>query len=179
MIVFHIQAGMDSSLCLATWLAGSVQSEFEPAKVLRSFRYAQLHAALTFSNVGVIKGLSFISNRQRRKEGTFRASGLAGIEPTPARSGRAGYARLNLSATAGVITYYHSKLLKNPPVTSGGYPPNHNILSFEAVGNPSATSGGFIIPHLILTPLSLSASCRRPVQLQEGPRGIQHCGRRL
>jgi hypothetical protein len=27
---------------------------------------------------------------------------LAGIEPTPARSGRAGYARLNLSATAGI-----------------------------------------------------------------------------
>ncbi len=41
------------------------------------------------------KGLSFISNRQRRKEGTFRASGLAGIEPKPARSVRAGYARLN------------------------------------------------------------------------------------
>ena len=37
------------------------------------------------------KGLSFISNRQRRKEGTLRASGLAGIEPTPARSVRAGY----------------------------------------------------------------------------------------
>ncbi len=29
------------------------------------------------------KGLSFISNRQRRKEGTYCASGLAGIEPTP------------------------------------------------------------------------------------------------
>ena len=29
------------------------------------------------------KGLSFISNRQRRKEGTFSASELAGIEPTP------------------------------------------------------------------------------------------------
>jgi hypothetical protein len=29
------------------------------------------------------KGLSFISNRQRRNEGTFCASGLAGIEPTP------------------------------------------------------------------------------------------------
>ena len=29
------------------------------------------------------KVLSFISNRQRRKEGTFRASELAGIEPTP------------------------------------------------------------------------------------------------
>jgi hypothetical protein len=28
------------------------------------------------------KGLSFISNRQRRKEGTFCASELAGIEPT-------------------------------------------------------------------------------------------------
>ncbi len=37
------------------------------------------------------KGLSFISSRQRRKEGTFRASGLAGIEPTPARSVRASH----------------------------------------------------------------------------------------
>jgi hypothetical protein len=45
---------------------------------------------------GLPKGLSFISSRQRRKEGTFCASGLAGIEPTPARSVRAGYARLNL-----------------------------------------------------------------------------------
>jgi hypothetical protein len=29
------------------------------------------------------KGLSFMSYRQRRKEGTFGASELAGIEPTP------------------------------------------------------------------------------------------------
>jgi hypothetical protein len=29
------------------------------------------------------KGLSFISNRQRRKEGTVCVSELAGIEPTP------------------------------------------------------------------------------------------------
>ncbi len=48
------------------------------------------------------KVLRFISNRQRRKEGTFCALGLAGIKPTPARSGRAEYARLNLSATAGI-----------------------------------------------------------------------------
>ncbi len=47
-----------------------------------------------------IKG--FISNRQRRKEGTFCASELAGIEPTPVHSRGAGYARLNLSATAGI-----------------------------------------------------------------------------
>lgn len=37
----------------------------------------------------------------------------------------------------------------------------------------------FIIPRLILTPLSSSTSCRRPVPLQEGPLGIQHRGRRL
>jgi hypothetical protein len=38
----------------------------------------------------VKKGLSFISNRQRQNEGTFCASGLAGIEPTPpAPEGRA------------------------------------------------------------------------------------------
>jgi hypothetical protein len=35
------------------------------------------------SSYDMHKGLSFISNRQRRKEGTFCASGLAGIEPTP------------------------------------------------------------------------------------------------
>jgi hypothetical protein len=40
----------------------------------------------------LIMGLSFISNRQRRKEGTFSELELAGIEPTSARSGRAGYA---------------------------------------------------------------------------------------
>ncbi len=33
----------------------------------------------------------------------FCASELAGIEPTPARSGRAGYARLNLSATGSTL----------------------------------------------------------------------------
>jgi hypothetical protein len=44
------------------------------------------------------KGLSFVSNRQRLKEGTLCASELAGIEPTPAYSRRAGYARLNLCA---------------------------------------------------------------------------------
>jgi hypothetical protein len=48
------------------------------------------------------KGLSFISNRQRRKEGTFCASELAGIDPTPDRPKRAGYARLDLSATGGI-----------------------------------------------------------------------------
>jgi hypothetical protein len=48
------------------------------------------------SYIQMQKGLSFISSRQRRKEGTFRASGLAGIEPTPARSVRAGYANINL-----------------------------------------------------------------------------------
>ncbi len=37
------------------------------------------------------KELSFISNRQRLKEGTFCASELAGIEARPARSGRAEY----------------------------------------------------------------------------------------
>jgi hypothetical protein len=44
-----------------------------------------------------VKGLSFIPNRQRLKEGMFCVLGLAGIEPTPARSGRAGYACLKLS----------------------------------------------------------------------------------
>ena len=36
-----------------------------------------------------------------------------------------------------------------------------------------------IVPHLILTPLSFSTSFRRPVPLQEGPRGVQHRARGL
>ncbi len=59
---------------------------------------------LTCTNISDAKkkGLSFISNRQQRKEGMFCASELAGIEPTPARSIRAVYARLNLS---GCLSY--------------------------------------------------------------------------
>ncbi len=50
------------------------------------------------------KGLSFISNRQRRKEGTFCASELAGIEPTPAPKGE-GYVRLDHSATVDMYRF--------------------------------------------------------------------------
>jgi hypothetical protein len=53
-------------------------------------------------------GLSFISIRQRRKEGMFCALRSAGIEPTPALSGRAGYVSLNLSATAGTIPFKYA-----------------------------------------------------------------------
>ncbi len=56
-------------------------------------------------------GLSFISNRRRRKEGTFCAAELAGIEPTPAHSRRAVYVRLNLSATADIVSIPHSATL--------------------------------------------------------------------
>ena len=38
---------------------------------------------VSLNSIPVVKGLGFISNRQRRKEGTFYASELAGIEPTP------------------------------------------------------------------------------------------------
>jgi hypothetical protein len=55
------------------------------------------------------------------------------------------------------------KAVGNPSVTSGGYSPNHNTVFFF--------NSDFIIPHLILTPFSLSPSCRRPVPLQEGPLG--------
>jgi hypothetical protein len=101
-------------LCLATWLAGSIQSKFEPAKALRSFWYAHLHAIFTFSNVGV-------------------------------------------------ITYYHSK--------RSCWKIQFRFYYFS--------HSDIIIPHLVLTPLSLSPSCRRPVPLQEGPRRIQHRGPRL
>jgi hypothetical protein len=51
----------------------------------------------------MIKGLSFITNRQLRNEGTFCASELAGIEPTPPAPKGAGYVRLDHSATVGNI----------------------------------------------------------------------------
>ncbi len=54
--------------------------------------YTQVAAGLL--NLRTLKkGLSFISNRKRRKEGTYCASELDGIEPTPPASERAGYAR--------------------------------------------------------------------------------------
>jgi hypothetical protein len=49
-----------------------------------------------FSSKKKKKGLSLISNRQRRKEGTFSASELAGIEPTPPAPKGAGYVLLHL-----------------------------------------------------------------------------------
>ncbi len=51
-------------------------------KVLHPSYYCDLDILCPIDGL-VKKGLSFISNRQRRKEGTFCASGLAGIEPTP------------------------------------------------------------------------------------------------
>jgi hypothetical protein len=51
------------------------------------------------------KGLSFITNRQRRNEGTFCAPELAGIEPTPPAPKGAGYVRLDHSATVGMARY--------------------------------------------------------------------------
>jgi len=61
------------------------------------------------------KGLSFISNRQRRKEGTFCASGLAGIEPTPPAPKGAGYVRHDHSATVCITdsVNFYLTLLSN------------------------------------------------------------------
>jgi hypothetical protein len=59
------------------------------------------------------KGLSFITNRQRRKEGTFCASELAGIEPTPPAPKGAGYVRLDHSATVGP-TSCHTQIMPCP-----------------------------------------------------------------
>jgi hypothetical protein len=49
------------------------------------------------------KGLSLITNRQGRNEGTFCASELAGIEPTPPAPKGAGYVRLVHSATGEAL----------------------------------------------------------------------------
>jgi hypothetical protein len=66
------------------------------------------------------------------------------------------------------ITYYHCNVGQEPrPISDVG-------LAFRPVFIPNSN---FIIPHFILTPLSLSPSCRRPVPLQEGPRWLQHPGR--
>jgi hypothetical protein len=54
------------------------------------------------------KRQSFLSNRQRRKDGTFCASELAGIEPTPPAPKGAGYVRLDHSAT-GATTVIRTK----------------------------------------------------------------------
>jgi hypothetical protein len=57
-----------------------------------------------------LNGLSFISTRQRRKESTFCALELAGIEPTPPAPKGAGYVRLDHSATVGaewIIYLFH------------------------------------------------------------------------
>ncbi len=86
------------------------------------------------------KGLSFISNRQRRKEGTFRASGLAGIEPTPARSVRAGYARLNL------YTKYNTDI---ETIASTLRHTQHNTTASHL---PFATNGGSRLLKKILKP---------------------------
>ncbi len=96
---------------MASWLAGYVQSKFEPAKGLRSFRYAYLHAACTFSNFGV-------------------------------------------------ITYYHSKLLENPSVTSGGYPPNHNILLFSPISISLTTYHSYSIVIIPFVQAACSTSRR-------------------
>jgi hypothetical protein len=72
------------------------------------------------------KGLSFISNRHRRNEGTFSASEFAGIEPTPPAPKGAGYVRLDHSATVGIdhsdSEHYHlavgngqSRFSRHPP----------------------------------------------------------------
>ncbi len=47
-----------------------------------------------------------MSNHQRLKEGTFCASELAGIEPTPPAPKGAGYVRLDHSATGGMKYIY-------------------------------------------------------------------------
>ena len=68
------------------------------------------------------------------------------------------------------IRYYHCNVGQEPrPISDVG-------LAFRPVFIPNYN---FIIPHFILTPLSLSPSCRRPVPLQEGPRWLQHPGRGL
>ncbi len=55
LILFHIQAGMDSLITVLGNLACRLfLVKLEPAKVLLSFWYAHLHATFTLSNVGIV-----------------------------------------------------------------------------------------------------------------------------
>ncbi len=73
------------------------------------------------------KGLSFITNRQRQNEGTFCASELAGIEPTPPAPKGAGYVRLDHSATVGMIIVSDFSTWVYPLLCSVGALPKHNL----------------------------------------------------
>ncbi len=58
-----------------------------PELVVPELVHTSTYYAMTYVPESLLllqkKGLSFISNRQRRKEGAFGALKLAGIEPTP------------------------------------------------------------------------------------------------
>jgi hypothetical protein len=53
----------------------------------------------------ILKGLSFISNRQRRKEGTFLCVGVGGDRTHASRPGGAGYARLSPTRLGGTFFF--------------------------------------------------------------------------
>ncbi len=59
------------------------------------------------------KGLSFISNRQRRKEGTFGCVGVGGDRTHASRPGGAGYARLSPTRLGGIYTYTYGKQVES------------------------------------------------------------------
>ena len=71
------------------------------AKALLTYDEALARAALARAGTG---GQDRHRLAPRRKEDTFSVSELVGIEPTPACPGRAGYVRLNLSATGAYKT---------------------------------------------------------------------------
>ncbi len=62
-----------------------------------------------------MKGTKLHFNRQRRKEGKFCASELAGIEHTPPAPNGAGYVRLDHSAT---VCMYDPNSVQKPKVVN-------------------------------------------------------------
>jgi hypothetical protein len=113
------------------------------------------------------------AGRQFPSQGFVRKSGIRRrnyCAPEPDASEPAKVLRFSRYVSMPFITYYHCNVGQEPrPISDVG-------LAFRPVFIPNSN---FIIPHFILTPLSLSPSCRRPVPLQEGPRWLQHPGRGL
>jgi hypothetical protein len=73
--------------------------------VLQMIDFANLVAYFPHQRLLKKKGLSFISNCHRRHEGTFSASELAGIEPTPPAPKGAGYVSFDHLGTIGIFKH--------------------------------------------------------------------------
>jgi len=104
-------------------------------------------------------GLSFIKNRQRRNEGTFCASELAGIEPTPPAPKGEEYVRLDHSATVTRVANHGTKryIFLKKRVTAA------SIHMEPTPTHPTAPGG-------------LGRGCGGPGGSRPASRGLEACG---